>query len=61
MTSRLQRPPRLSEILGEAASNSRNLTQQNFTEFDLRGEHGRRCTLARQVVKLDLGVPDSAK
>jgi hypothetical protein len=61
MASRLQRPPCLLEILGEATSNSRNLAQQNFTEFNLRGEHGWRYTRARQVAKLNLGVPDSAK
>jgi len=41
MASRLQRPPCLCEILGEATSNSRNLAQQNLTEFNLRGELSR--------------------
>ena len=61
MAARFWQSARLIDILGETAVNTRNLSQQNLTEFDLRGEHSWRCARVGQVAKLDLGVPDSAK
>lgn len=49
------------DVPGETAVNAGNFSQQNLAEFDLRGEHSRRCARAGQVAKLGLGVLDSAE
>ena len=55
------RQVRSFDVLGETALNARDLSQQNLAEFDLRGEHGRRCARAGQVAKFGLGELDSAE